>query len=428
MFQILPQSRIVYHGTKLSPGSLASSNLKPPSVENPFFVASNPRIAISYLQTGEDNSLYVLRLRDEPSRISLNLYDEDGIDALAGKLPKTASLLREYFSVMSDDDVPSFWLLAQGMVFFLECAMDTDGQMKVMDMVKRANRRMSDIWNSKRMPTSEFVGPLVEMGLVTVKRGVLTISNPKMMAAMKFVHDDIGGQSEYFEADVMMSQHRAGRVIKKVVNKVAVGMGYHMVGDFDSSRTSDNYGIKDGREYAVLDMDVFDYMVDRTIPEDEASVASEALARGLDFKGSGMNDPNEKAASILSRVRDSWIRMGDFPNFVKARATRISVPRNVSHVSDFAFSEFKNLEYIEFSEKTENFGRFCLAYCWNLKKVVFKGIEFNRWAGNKSVHSIFSSPTGPFRQKVEIVVPPGFKGDLETVEKWDGFKVTVSSE
>lgn len=407
-------------------GSLTSSSLKAPSVENPFFVASHPRIAISYLDHGEDNSLYVLRLKDEPSRISLNLYDEDGRNALAGKLPKTAALIDHYFTTMSDD-VPNFWILSQVMVFFLECAMDTDGQMKVMDMVKMADRRMSDIWNSNRMPTSEFVGPLVEMGIVTVKRGVLTISSQKMMAAMRGVHDDIGGQREYFENDVVKSQHRAGRVIKEVVNKVAVGLGYHMVGDFDSSMTSDEYGIKDGREYAVLDKDVFDYAVESTISEDEASVASEALARGLDFKGSGL-DPNEKAAKILSGVRDSWIRRGDFPNFVKARATRISVPGNVSHVSDFAFSDFKNLEYIEFSEKTDNFGNFCLAYCWNLKKVVFKGREFNRFAPNKSVHLIFSSPAGPFRQKIEIVVPPGFKGDLEKVEKWNEFKVTVSSE
>ena len=98
----------------------------------------------------------------------------------------------------------------------------------------------------------------------------------------------------------------------------------------------------------------------------------------------------------------------------------------MTHVSDFALSDFKNLEYIEFSEKTENFGRFCLAYCWNLKKVVFKGKEFNRFSPNKSVHSIFSSPSGPYRQKVEIVVPPGFDGDLEKVKEWDEFKVTVS--
>lgn len=426
MIQI-PQSRIVYHGTRLPPGSLTSSSLKAPSVENPFFVASHPRIAMAYLEDAGDNSLYVLRLKDEPSGISLNLYDDDGIDALAEKLPKTASLLGEYFSSMSSgDSQPSFWLLSQGMVFFLECAMDTDGRMNVADMAKRADKRMSDIWDSRRMPTSEFVGPLVEMGIVTVKRGVLTISSQKMMAAMRGVHDDIGGQWEYFENDVMTSQHKAGRVIKEVVNRVAMGMGYHMVGDFDTSGTSNEYDIRDGREYAVLDKDVFDYTVERTISEDEVSAASEALGRGLDFKGSGITDPGEKAVNVLANVRDSWVRRNTLPNFVRARVKNLSIPSNITHVSDFALSDCDNLEFVEFSEKTANFGRYCLAYCWNLKKVVFKGKDFNRFAPNKSVDSIFS-PGGQYGN-IEIVVPPGFKGNLDEVKNRPGFKITVSSE
>lgn len=95
------RNRIVFHGTR-APVGTSSKTLYPPSYEHPFFVADNPRIADSYINT-YSGSMFVLRLKKPPKKMAFDFRNNSHMKALARKIPNTANFIYSFLNYRKEN-------------------------------------------------------------------------------------------------------------------------------------------------------------------------------------------------------------------------------------------------------------------------------------------------------------------------------------
>ncbi len=223
------RNRLVFHGTR-APAGTSSKTLYPPSLNHPFFVADNPRIAESYVNT-YSGSIFVLRLKTPPKKVAFDFRNSSHMKSLSGKIPNTVNFISDF---LGHQRANTFF----GASRMLDLAItvidkdDPDYDPKA-EAVKNASKYYKPEWLS-----------LDELGLIrNVGDGTFDIDD-----SMK----NLGGYGT-----------TRRRAIKAKIYEKIKDLGFSIVMDGDTSKGS---GINfSGNEFAMFDLDLIEDGINESI-------------------------------------------------------------------------------------------------------------------------------------------------------------------
>lgn len=90
------RKKIVFHGSSLPPGT-PSTTLRKPTLEQPLFVADNPKAAINYASGAAYRpSVFVFQMKKDPRTFSFDFNQWGQVKKLAPRLPMTSKYLEAY--------------------------------------------------------------------------------------------------------------------------------------------------------------------------------------------------------------------------------------------------------------------------------------------------------------------------------------------
>lgn len=243
---------IVFHGTTLPVGS-DSSELRRPSLRQPFFVADNPKSAIDYAISYSDDgksmhggpSVFVLRTSMMLDETSFDFNRDSDIGKLRGKFPKTIEYIQKFEGIADRR-----YLGTASFFNAIDTAIDYLRDVSY-DEKSKTSKETFDI-SAKLYPEKakenlkeKIFAMLEELGFMEIKNNIGKILPGEMKKIMSSNSSTFWGD----DLDVV-----GRRLVKERIYKAIYDLGYLSVIDHDSSPNGRNLG----HEYAVFDMKVFD--------------------------------------------------------------------------------------------------------------------------------------------------------------------------
>lgn len=256
-------SRIVYHGSSLPPGT-RFIGIKKPTLERPFFVANDVEAAGEYAwvpaRGGGKPSMFLVVLKKSP--YDAFQFTDEGLDKLKTKLPKVSETLREYTRRKT------FWDWSMEIQYWLE------------DSLKPSQDQP---WDTEGLGKG-VLEIMVELGLVT-KTGEDNGStcpvrlSPELLSVMR-MSTWKPSSSKAKDPGLKDPTSVIRRLVKSRIYKAIKDLGYDMVMDGDTTGT---HGLS--KEIAILDTSAISFGWSVSVdPKNVENVAKE-VDKMLSSKG-----------------------------------------------------------------------------------------------------------------------------------------------